>query len=322
VVSRSARLLAPLLVLLVAGCRGGCRREAPAPELLLARLPRGATFVAAVDLARVRTTALWSRISAQAEESPEDKKSLQRLTERTGLDPLKQIHRIVAAFPDNARQSGQFALLIDGEGFDEQRLVAYAREQGGKIETRARNGRTLYTSGSTAAFFIGQTRFVLGGGGWAEAMADLAPAGPGSAADNPEMVRLVERVDRGRALWFAAVVPADLRNGLQADPKLASAASISRLAASADLGPGLNADLVADLSNAADAQALVARIQTTVRESKRNAKMLMLGLGPYLDALDARADGPTVRVSLALAEGQVKDLIDRLGGLARLARKK
>jgi hypothetical protein len=78
---------------------------------------------------------------------------------------------------------------------------------------------------------------------------------------------------------------------------------------------------VADLSNAADAAALVARLQTTVRESKRNAKMLMLGLGPYLDALDARADGPTLRVSLALAEGQVKDLIDRLGGLARLARK-
>jgi len=320
VVLRSARVLA-LLGLILVGCRGGCRRESPAPELLLARLPRGTTFVATVDLARVRATALWSRISAQAEESAEDRKSLQRLTERTGLDPLKQIHRVVAAFPDNARQSGQFALLIDGEGFDEQRLVAYAREQGGKIEARTRNGRTLYGSGNTGAFFVGRTRFVLGGGGWAEAMADLADGGTGSAAGNPEMVRLVERVDRGRALWFAAVVPADLRNDLLADPKLASAASISRLAASVDLGPGLNADLVADLSNAADAAALVARLQTTVRESKRNAKMLMLGLGPYLDALDARADGPTLRVSLALAEGQVKDLIDRLGGLARLSRK-
>jgi hypothetical protein len=289
--------------------------------MLLARFPRGTTFVAAVDLARVRSTPLWSRVSAQAEESPEDRKSLQRLAERTGLDPLKQIQRIVAAFPDNARQSGQFALLVEGEGFDEQRLVAYAREQGAKIETRTRNGHTLYASGSTSAFFLGRTGFVLGGGGWAEAMADLVGGGKGSAAENPEMVRLVERVDRGRALWFAAVVPPDLRQSLLADPKLASAGSVSRLAASADLGPGLNADLVADLSNAADAAALVARIQATVRESKRNAKMLMLGLGPYLDALDARADGPTLRVSLALAEGQVKDLIDRLGGLARLARK-
>src|SRR5262249_10976595 len=139
--------------------------------------------------------------------------------------------------------------------------------------------------------------------------------------DNLELVHLVERVDRGRALWFAALVPPDLRKSLIADPKLASAGSMSRLAAAADLGPGLTADLVADFSNAADAQALVARLQTTVRESKRNAKMLMMGLGPYLDALTARADGPTLRVSLALAEGQVKDLIDRLGGLLRLARR-
>jgi hypothetical protein len=64
----------------------------------------------------------------------------------------------------------------------------------------------------------------------------------------------------------------------------------------------------------------VTKIQTTIKESKLNARALMLGLGPYLDALAVRADGPTVRVTLALAEPQVKDLIDRLGGLARLAR--
>jgi hypothetical protein len=309
-----------LLIALATGCRGGCRRTA-GPESPLAQLPRGATFVASVDLARVRATALWSRISAQAEESPEDRKSLQRLTERTGLDPLRQIHRIVAAFPDNARGSGQFALVIDGQGFDEQRLVAYAREQGGKIETRVRGRHTLYASGNTAGFFLGRTRFVLGAGGWAEAMADLADGGTGSAADNTELLHLVERVDRGRALWFAALLPPDLRKSLIADPRLESAGSMARLAVAVDLGPGLNADLVADLSNAADAEAMVGHIQTTVRESKRNAKMLMMGLGPYLDALQARADGPTVRVSLALAEGQVKDLIDRLGGLMRLARR-
>ena len=313
-----ARAAALLLVLVAGG--SGCRR-ARAPDSLLSRLPRATTFVASVDLARVRATPLWSRISAQAEESPEDKKSLQKLTERTGLDPLRQIHRIVAAFPDNARSSGQFALVIDGEGFDEQRLVAYAREQGAKLEARPRGRRTLWVSGNTAGFFLGPTRFVLGASGWAEAMADLADGGRGSAEDNAELARLVERVDRGRALWFAALVPSDLRQALIADPKQRSAGSVARLAAAADLGPGLNADLVADLSNAADAQVLVARIQSTVRESKRNAKMLMMGLGPYLDALDARADGPTLRVSLVLAEGQAKDLIDRLAGLARLGRR-
>jgi hypothetical protein len=321
VAPRHLRFVLLVVMSLAGACRGGCRRQAPARDPLLAALPENTTFVASVDVARIRATSLWTRVAALADENPADRKSLQRLTERTGLDPLRQIHRIVAAFPDDARSSGQFALVIEGEGFDEQRLIAYARaEAGAKLEARAHGRRTLYGSGNTAGFFLGKNRFVLGAGGWAEAMADLADGGKGSAADNVELLNLVRRVDPGRALWFAAVVPVDLRKSLMADPKLQSAGSVTRLAASGDLGPGLNAELVADLSNAADAAALVAKIQTSVKEWKRNARVLMMGLGPYLDALSARADGPALRVTLALAEPQVKDLIDRLGVLARLSR--
>jgi hypothetical protein len=295
---------------------------------MLAALPAGTRFVASVDLAKIRSTALWNKISALAEESPEDRKRLEKLAARTGLDPLRQVHRIVAAFPDDARARGEFALVIDGQGFDERRLVAFAREEGvagAKLETRTRGTRTLYTAAGpdrTAGFFAGSTRFLLGAGGWAEAMADLADGTPGagSAADDAELARLVARIDPRRALWFAALVPPDLRKTLMADPKFDSAGSIMRLAASAELGPGLVAELVAELSNAADARTLVERIQATVRESKRNAKVLMMGLGPYLDALEARADGPLLRVKLALPEAQLKDLLERLGGLARLAR--
>ena len=319
------------LALFASSCRGGCARAPATRDRLLGALPAGTRFVASVDVAKVRATALWSRVSALAGQSAEDRKSLDKLTARTGLDPLRQIHRIVAAFPDNARERGEFALVIEGEGFDEARLVAYAREEaatrGAKIEARTRGARTLYGGGGsdrTAGFFVGKTRFVLGSGGWAEAMADLADGRPGvaSAADNLELGHLLGRIDPGRALWFAALVPLDIRKSLMADPKLDSAGSLTRLAAGADLGPGLNAELVADLSNAADARALEARIQTTLRESKRDAKVLMMGLGPYLDAVEARAEGPTLRVKLTLAEAQVKDLLERLGGLLNLARGK
>jgi hypothetical protein len=242
---------------------------------------------------------------------------------------LQQIRRLVAAFPDSARARGQFALLIEGHGFDEQRLVAYAREEaaagGRRIEAVPRAGRTLWASDGpdhTAGFFAGKDRFVLGGGGWAELLADrLAPTPSlsASAADG-ELARLCARIDRGRALWFAAIIPLDVRRVLMDDPAHDSAASVTRLAASADLGPGLTADLVADLSNAADARVLVERIQASVREAKRNAKVLMLGLGPYLEALSARAEGSTLRVTLALSEPQMRDLVDRLIGLLRVAR--
>jgi hypothetical protein len=320
-------------LLLLGSCRGGCQRLVGKRDALgdtLALLPGDARFVAYVDVAKVRATPFWARLSALAEESADDKKRIQTLTDRTGLDPLKQIHRLVAGFPDNARESGRYALLIDGEGFDERRLVAYARDEaalrGGKIEQRTERGRTLWASTGPdriAGFFTGPGRFLLGAGGWAETMAALAGgASVPSAADNVELVNLCRRIDARRALWFAALVPLDLRQMLLADPKHDHAASVTRLAAALDLGPGLTAELVADLSNAGDARALVERIQATVREAKRNAAVLMLGLGPYLDALDARADGPTLRVTVALAEPQVVDLLDRLSALARSAREK
>lgn len=327
-----ARPLALLAALSLGACRGGCgkRPGAPAGQATLASLPADTRFVLSVDLARIRATPLWARLSALAADDPVDRERLRELTRRTGLDPLRQIHRVVAAFPENARQRGQFALVIEGEGFDEHRLVGYARAEaatrGGRITERTRGARTLWSSpggSSTAAFFVGQTRLVVAGGGWAEELADLAgrAAGQGpSAAGNPELVHLVTRLEAGRSLWFAALVPPELRKSFLADPKLTSAASVMRLAGGADLGPGLTAELVADLSNAADARALVARVQTTVRESKLNAQVLMMGLGPYLDALAATADGPRLRVTLTLSPDQVQELIERLNGLVRLAR--
>jgi hypothetical protein len=333
VTSRS-RLL-PVAVVMLVSCRGGCRPSpppAPPVDEMLAGLPAQTRVVAAVDLARVRGTVLWTRLAALADEDPADRARIQALTARTGLDPLRQIRRIVAAFPDSARTEGKYALVIDGQGFDARRLVDYAREEaaprGIQIQAVPRAGQTLYLSSGpahTAGFFPGPDRFVLGGGGWAELMADrLRPAAPrldppdGGGSD--ELARLCARIDRSRALWFAAIVPLDVRRILMDDPAHDSAASVTRLAVAADLGPGLSADLVADLSNAADAKILVERIRTSAREAKRNAKVLMLGLAPYLDALTARADGATLRVSLSLTEPQMRDLVDRMIGLVRVAR--
>jgi hypothetical protein len=323
------------ILLSVVICLAGCRRSARPPTdetgRTLAVLPADTRVLAVVDLARVRAAPLWARLAALAEDDPADRTRIQGLTARTGLDPLRQIQRVWAAFPDSARERGQFALVVEGQGFDERRLVAYAREEGAargvRIEPTTRGGRTLWTGrgpARTAGFFDGPGRFVLGGGGWGELLADLAaPAGgaprPPSAAGG-ELAHLCDRVPRGRALWFAALVPLDVRRMLMDDPGHDSAASVTRLAASADLAPGLSAEVVADLSNAADARVLVTRIQASVREAKRNAKALMLGLAPYLDAVTAEADGPTLRLKLTLGEAQTRDLVDRLMGLVRAAR--
>ncbi len=317
-----------VLALFTVSCRDGCSRGAPSParDPLLALVPAEARVVASVDLAKIRATAVWKRLSELVEEDPGDQKVLAELTARTGLDPMRQVHRVLAAFPEDARSKGEFALVIAGDQFDERRLAAYARDQadlrGRKIEQVTRGSRPLWTSRGVAAFFLGGTTFALGAGGWGERMADLADRTPvvKSAADDPDLGMLIRRVRMDRAIWFAAVVPMDVRRALIADPRYDSAASVTRMAGAIDLGPGLSAELVADLSNAADARALVQRIEESLSAARRNAKVLMLGLGPYLETVGAQAEGPSVRVSMTLRETQVNDLLSRLAGMARMAR--
>ncbi len=317
----------------VVSCRGGCWRDEPkvAAPATLALLPADARLVASVDFARIRATPSWSKVSELAAGDAADRKILDELLARTGLDPLRQVHRMVAAFPDDARASGRFALVIDGAGFDEMRLITYARDRahlrGRDLVSRSYRRHTLWSSASAAdqsvaGFFASPKRFVLGGGGWAEAMVDLMDAGATgkSAADNSELGNLCQRVDTGRSAWFCGVIPPDLRKQLLAALPLDPAASVTRLAAALDLGPGLDVDLTADLSNAADAKIQADKITAALRDARGSARVLMLGLGPYLDHITAAADGPGLRVHAALGETQVNDLLGRLGGLVRLVR--
>ena len=83
-------------------------------------------------------------------------------------------------------------------------------------------------------------------------MADLADkAGAAdSAATNLELVRLVERAAGTHAIWGTAIVPAETRKTLAAQPGLADAATINTLSAAIDFGKGAEATLIADVATA------------------------------------------------------------------------
>ena len=175
-------------LLTMAGCRGGCagpgaRTATPAGALSL--LPAETQIVVSFDFRKIRTTPVWQQLSQLAADDPADRKIIEELTARTGLDPFRHIHRVIAAFPDDARQAaGAFAVLFEGEALDEKRLLTYARDQarlrGGSIEPKPHGKRTLWVGQQAggqpelAGFFLDCHRFVLGGGGWAEKVAEWA----------------------------------------------------------------------------------------------------------------------------------------------------
>jgi hypothetical protein len=347
VTSRIQRRVFVLAVFLtMTACRSGCRgggEGAAKVDPALALFPPEAQVFVSIDFVRVRQTQLWQQLQTFAGEDAEDRKLIDRLKSETGVDPFRHIHRVVAAFPEEARESRAFGIVFEGEKFDRERLFTYlhgeAQKRGGELVKRAHGPYTMWAGtalDSPSGFFLDDRRFVLGSGGWTERMADrasgktvdaatAAASATGGApalapADAAALARLIDRVGKGRSIWLVARVPESTRAQLMSDPRFGSDASVLRFGASLDFGPELAGDLVAELNNAADAQALVGKATTFVAAAKKSPEVLLLGVAPYLESVKAEAEGPTARVRFTLPRAQTDELIGRLVGLLRLRR--
>lgn len=324
--------LVVVVVVAFASCRGACGRATNPVRPLdgrLALLPIDTRTVVALDFERIRAAPFATKLSTLAASNPDDEKRLATFRERTGLDPVRQVDSIVVGFPEEARLHGEMGVVVRGERFDESRLVAYVRDtlqkDGDDLVAKPHGRRTLWTTRkdpSLAGFFLDGRTLVIGGGGWAVRMADLADGGPasGSAETNLELVQLCERAAAGHAIWAGAIVPAELRRQLEQDPRFESAASVTRMSLGIGLGTGLEAAFTADLADPSEAKVLVAKVSETVQGAKRDPRVLMLGLGPELDGITSRVDGTTFSLKLALGEAQVNDLLDRASAFLSLMR--
>lgn len=316
-----------------ASCRGGCssaRRASPSPSAggRLALFPIETRVVVAFDFAKLRASPLAPALAQLATDASADQAEVDAFSKRTGFDPFRDIQSLVVAFPEEARRGGQFGLLLRADGLDQKRLIAYARDQaqkqGADLQSTARAHRLLWSrkgEEDLAGFFIDDRTFVLGAGGWAEKMADLSDgaAASGSAGTNIDLTHLCERVAAEPAVWAVAMVPAETRRQLQAEPRFQSAASVSHLAATLDLAHGFSATLLGDVGSADAAETLVRQMTETVRDAKKNPQVLMLGLGPYLDGVSAQAAGASFEVHATLTEPQVNDLLGRAAAFLKLA---
>jgi hypothetical protein len=328
------RVVFPLVVVAVAAaaaCRGGCagpRDPAATVEGRLALLPEPVRTVVSIDVAKLRASPAAGKLAALGKTDPEGDRELEELKRRTGFDPLAQLDNVLVGFPENAREHGELAFVMRAQHLDQARLVAYVRDQlqkkGDDLVSTPHGRFTLWSSRGkpdVVGFFIDERTFVLGAGGWGPRLADLAEtAHPGdSAATNLDLLRLTERA-AGHAMWAVAILPEELRRKLEADPQTSSAATLANLVAGLDFGHGLDAVVTGDVATPAEAQALVARMQETLRDAKRNAQVLMLGMGPYVDRVTTRAIDRRFEVRVSLDDAQLGDIIGRLSGLLALAR--
>ncbi len=322
-------------------CRGGCSRAPAVRGPLdgnLAWFPPETRIVISADLRRLRRTRLGRRLPPLAATEPADRQRIDDFVQRTGFDPFQHIDALTVAFPEEARASGQLGVILRASHLDESRLVAYARDQiskaGDDLFSFRRSGRILWAAHqapTTAAFFVGDGSLVIGAGGWAERMAELsnapapsadlaAAAAPPGAEANLELVHLIERAGANRPLVAAAIVPASTRAALAADPALSVAAGVSRLSLSMDGDDATDIQLTADLASREQAHQMVERIEAAIRAAKASPRVLLLGIGPFLDSLHARERGVACELSIHLSAAQTDDAVERLQAFVALAR--
>ena len=330
-----ATAIAVAVVSLLAGlssCRGGCSRAPKATPPFggrLALFPIETRSVVALDLVKLRAAPAVARLAKLALGNPADEQRLQVFRDRTGLDPASQLESVIVAFPAEARTRGELGILIRATRFDERRLIAYARDTlqpgGDDLVPTTRGHRTIWSTRKEpelAGFFVDEQTLVIGGGGWAVKMADLADGAPASssAQTDVELAEVCEKTAAHYAIWAAAIIPEALRQQLRDDPRFASAASVTHMALGIDLGAGLEASFAADLGNEKEAEAMVAKAAEVLRGAKRDPRVLMLGLGPELDGITGKAEGTGFTLRLVLAEPQVDDLLDRANAFLTLMR--
>jgi len=207
----------------------------------------------ALDIAKLRASSLAPQLAGLALASPADDQRLDTFRQRTGLDPVRQIDSVTVAFPEEARARGELGIILRASHFDQTRLIAYVRDalqkDGDDLVPTPRGPNLLWAARkdpTLAGFFLDEGTLVIGGGGWAEKMADLAAARasargaamPPSAETDKELLELCQRAAAGHAIWAAAIVPAQLRRQLERDPRFAGASGVMRMALGIDLRAG------------------------------------------------------------------------------------
>ena len=320
--------LSMLAIHLVVGACLGCKANTtPVVDPVLSLLPKQTHTVAAFDLQGIKQSPLWQAL--RFDHRLPDQKVLADIKARAGFDPLTDIRRIVVAFPEHARASGQFAVVIYGAKLDEKRLVAYARDQaklaGIEITQEEHAGQRLWVQRNQheqrAGFFLGDHTFVMGGGDWAFKMAELLAAkGQDSAAHVLELANLCRRTGVDHAAWLASLVPSATRTQLAADPRFQAASSVGRVAITLNVADGLKLTARAELSEAQAATTLAGQLERYAVEFRQSPQVLLLGLGPWLQGLDVVAKGPKVQVDVHLPPDQTQALAERVAGLLSLSR--
>jgi hypothetical protein len=301
----------------------------------LAAVPHDAWLVVVVDVAALRQSPLAKAAlgAGPATVLP----GLGSPVDVCGFDPVSKLREVVVASPEG-EERGDFGVAFSGD-FEKGELAGCAekiiRARGGEPSTSAQGSFTVIegTAGAKAtpnarvAYREGGP-FLVGRGGWLDAMVDAAEGKAARARPEHEALREAlrarqphssgngsQRSGSAPAISITAVLPKSLRERLKGEippggeeRTYASVLAVEEAALSLYTGgPGSSTEIAAELrcESQADCESLRAFAERKRFALSRELAIRVIGLGPLIDSLAVEVNGASL---FAAAHGSTDDL--------------
>jgi hypothetical protein len=312
--------LTVIVLVLVAGCGGG-----GGAGKTLALLPSDTSFVAGIDLVKLRGSALWSEgerlVKGLAKDGGTARPELDGLAAK--LKEAKKTARIgpedvsAVAFGASIDDHGSaWAVLVTADDPSEKGLVKLLFAEA-EVDRDEVGGLTVWTLAAKgvpdrwrmALCMIDAHTFAYGVADYVEEIAELHAGGKAkkSAADNEKLVAAVKRADAGAAAWAAFAMNDTIEEELarapvkHLDDATGAAASLA-LAKGVALGVRIAFAKMEDAKDAAEALDAAAR---DAKKSARDLKERVPWLKTVFEALKIEAVGAEAVATLALTDDDV-----------------
>jgi len=341
--ARQYLLFLVLVALVVAAGFGiGRVRSGRSPGALvdpvLAAMPRDAWLVVTVDVAALRQSPVAAPLVSPLAAAPvlggaTAVPGLGSLADACGFDPLARLTEVAVCSPEGGER-GDFGLAFAGDlGKDELARCAdkVIRARGGRPSTSTQGAFTVLED-SAGTVDVAHTRvayreggpFLVGRSAWLDAM--MAAAGAKDPGPSSAHVALRERLreagETHPTVLLTALLPAALRQRLKAevsDPaqelEYSSVLSVDQAGLALTTGPaGSTTHVAAQLHcETADACAEVQRLVEKKRLAlSRDFGVRLVGLGPLLDSLTIRADGPALSLAASAPTDALTKAVERV----------
>ncbi len=285
---------------------------------LLDLLPAGTEGVLVCDLVQSRRSPLYDRLLKRMEAHRRLGPVLKELQRSTGLDPRKDLDRVVVASHPDKRTRWRGFVVWEGT-YDGARLRARLAADKRLKQTEVLGRKAWSKRGKGGPVFdvvlLDSRRIAFSHPRLTPSLlrrAGLAPKGPAEprALDDKAFAALLRRPDHKAHAWFAGRVPPELKDNPDAGPLAHADALFGTL----NLGDALQGTITGVFRSEQMAQQLAAALMLLKPRLVAHPQVKALGLTSVVQRLQAAPAGKEAQIALTVSEAELGVLADRLAG--------